>query len=62
MAPWGVKKIVPREISEQNKLFRQKNSILPWQMAEQLAGEVDVKKCDGKGEKLQKVPLLKSIF
>ena len=40
---WGKKKIVPHEILKQNKLFRQKNSILPWQMAEQLAVEVDVK-------------------
>ena len=32
-----------------------KNSILPWQMAEQLGVEVDVKNMM---EKLQKVPLL----
>ena len=37
----------------------EKISILPWQMAEQLAVEVDVKNVT---EKLQKVHLLKSIF
>ena len=38
------------EILEKNKLFRQKNSILPLQMAEQLAVEVNVKNVTPTGQ------------
>ena len=44
MAPWGVKKIVPHVKFKSKISYLGKTiSILPWQMAEQLAVEVDVK-------------------
>ena len=46
LVPSGVKKFVPHEIWEQNKLFRQKISILPRKMTENLAVKVDVKNPD----------------
>ena len=43
MAPWGVKKLYHLKFKSKISYLGEKISILPWQMAEQLAVEVDVK-------------------
>ena len=43
MAPWGVKKLYQVKFKSKIRYLGKKISILPWQMAEQLAVEVDVK-------------------
>ena len=43
MAPWGVKKFYHMKFKSKISYLGEKISILPWQMDEQLAVEVDVK-------------------
>ena len=43
LAPWGVKKLYHMKFKSKTGCLGKKISILPWQMAEQLAVEVDVK-------------------
>ena len=55
----GQKKLYHMKFKSKISYLGEKISILPWQMAEQLSVEVNVKNVT---EILQKVPLLKSIF
>ena len=58
MAPWGVKKIYHMKFKSKISYLGEKISILPWQMAEQWAVEVDVKNPDEEQEEEDKLIIL----